>query len=465
MTEIRKQKIHVVFDTNVLRSEPFYSNEEYNSLQLLVENSHLDIYIPHLVEQEYLHQLEDDLDKNIQSINTSCSKLARNHFSSKNDISKLEVLATEVKIKGFENIEQEFSDRFFCDLSAKKLKIKHKHTLNVFKDYFSGKGVFANKKERKDIPDAFIFEAIKDLKEKNLSVVVLVEDKRFANACKEAGIATYDKLKDFLESDEIQETLAANSQKDFIEYITQANHQQLNIDLDLADHLDGKEITSKHLPSDNNDATIMSVDDTFDLKIHLSQYTHYGENKLSVPFSCIANISIMFFVHKADYYSYDHQFSSLGDWNKHYFNVEEEVEVLVKGDLVLDFSSVNFKDHELNYEECLDDISFEVNAINKIELINFNEFLQSDAIECKCNSCGEITKINCNHLNWELTETTQRSMGLESCYSAAVELTCKCRNEMSIEFDTWEYPVGSVNMTDKRVSGCTINKTCIYNFN
>lgn len=462
MKEIRKEKIHLVFDTNVLRSEPFYSRAEYDSLQTLVEYGHVEVYIPELVEQEYLHQLKDDFNKHVESIKNDCSKLMRNYFSEKDDVNKINNLTDAIQVEGFENIKSKFDKLFFDDLSAKKLEIKHKHTKNVFNDYFSGLGVFASKKERKDIPDAFIFEAVKELKNKHNNVVGLIADKRFSKACSEINLITYEKIKDFLESDDIQEILANNSQKDFIAFIIQGNYPNINIGSELIDHLAGKEITSKYIPSDNHDATIMSVGEVSDVKLNLSAFTHLGGGKLSVPFSCIVNVSIMFFVFKADYYAYDQQFNSVGDWNKHYFDVEEEGDVLVKGDLVLDFSDLDFTDPELEYMHSLEDIIFEVNSIEKIELIDFLKPSEPETIECKCSACGNITNLHCNDFEWELTESTQRNMGSENCYTAKQEFICDCGNDISVEFNTWEYPAGMVNMSDSTANGCTINKECTY---
>lgn len=462
MKETRKEKIHLVFDTNVLRSEPFYSRAEYDSLQTLIEYGHVEIYIPELVEQEYLHQLKDDLNNYIESIDKSNSSLARSNFVDKNDVNKIKALAANLQKNGSENIEQEFSELFYADLSAKRLEIKHKHTKNVFNNYFSGSGVFASKKERKDIPDAFIFESIKELKNKHNNVVGLIADKRFSEACSEINLITYEKIKDFLESDDVQEILANNSQKDFIAFIAQGNYPNINIGSELTGHLAGKEITSKHIPSDNHDATIMSVGEVSDVKLNLSAFTHLGRGKLSVPFSCIVNVSIIFFVFKADYYAYDQQFNSVGDWNKHYFDVEEEGDILVKGDLVLDFSGLDFTDTELNYEHCIDDIDFNVNAIDSIALVEFITLPDPKIIVCKCNACGTITNLHCNNFEWELTESTQRNMGSENCYTAKQEFICDCGIDISVEFNTWEYPVGMVNMSNSTVNGCTINKECIY---
>ena len=110
----------------------------------------------------------------------------------------------------------------------------------------------------------------------------------------------------------------------------------------------------------------------------------------------------------------------------------------------------------------LEDIIFEVNSIEKIELIDFLKPSESETIECKCSACGEITSINCRDLDWELTVSTQRNMGVENCYSADQEFVCDCGNDISVEFNTWEYPAGMVNMTDSKVNGCTINKECTY---
>lgn len=470
MKEIRKEKIHLIFDTNILRSEPFYSRAEYSSLETLVEFGHVEVYIPELVEREYTEQLKDDFSKYIGKIKSNSKSLSRSASVAVSDknLEKLNTVINKIERDGFENIEQGFTNKFYDGLFASRLTIQSHHTPNVFDSYFAGTDAFKTKKERKDIPDAFIFEIIKDLNRKQKNLVVLVADKQLNAACQSIEAMTYGSLKEFLDSEDIQELLKDNSEKDFIDFITAGdgtNSIYSNFrPIDLVDELSGKEIVDILIPSDGNDATIASVGDYKDLTINTFEFTYLDKNKLSIPFRCEVEVYLQYFVFKADYYAND-LYGSASDWNKHYFLVESEEYVSVEGDLVVDFSMIDFSDAELDFEFVAEDIELKINAIKNINLIKEIVQKKTNPVQLTCNECKSITNIDSCSLDWELTESVERKMGIENCYSADIQNDCSCGNPMKARFYTWEYPEGVVSTTDSEVVGCTVNKIPVFQLN
>ena len=85
-------------------------------------------------------------------------------------------------------------------------------------------------------------------------------------------------------------------------------------------------------------------------------------------------------------------------------------------------------------------------------------------LKVKCNNCGKIIDIDCDDLPFEITETEQREQGAEHTHSAKYQVDCDCGSNISIEYDIWEYPEGSINDTSVKINGGTLIQECDYYF-
>ena len=85
----------------------------------------------------------------------------------------------------------------------------------------------------------------------------------------------------------------------------------------------------------------------------------------------------------------------------------------------------------------------------------------SGQLKIKCSKCGHIITIDCSDLPFEVVETEQREMGVEKTYSADYEIECpKCKNEISIKYDVWEYSEGVINNKNIEINGGTLIQEC-----
>ena len=84
-------------------------------------------------------------------------------------------------------------------------------------------------------------------------------------------------------------------------------------------------------------------------------------------------------------------------------------------------------------------------------------------LEIKCDKCGHIITIDCHDLPFDVVETQEGNMGTEKCHSADYEFDCPhCGNKISIKYDIWEYPDGSINNVDIEITGGTVVQECNF---
>lgn len=77
-------------------------------------------------------------------------------------------------------------------------------------------------------------------------------------------------------------------------------------------------------------------------------------------------------------------------------------------------------------------------------------------LKVQCSICNEIVDINIakDDLDWQIEDTDEREMGIETHYSAVVQYECeKCKSEFLITLEIWEYPEGFFNDQDITIEG------------
>jgi hypothetical protein len=87
-------------------------------------------------------------------------------------------------------------------------------------------------------------------------------------------------------------------------------------------------------------------------------------------------------------------------------------------------------------------------------------------IQLKCKNCNHANDYDSNELEWECVSADERQMGMDSNYVADIEFSCdKCGNEITGQFNYWEYPEGSINNEETTLNGATLisDENLIYN--
>lgn len=87
-------------------------------------------------------------------------------------------------------------------------------------------------------------------------------------------------------------------------------------------------------------------------------------------------------------------------------------------------------------------------------------------IKLKCDKCNHVNDYESNDLDWECVDSDERQMGMESNFVAEIDFQCdKCGNQITGQFNYWEYPEGSINNEETTLDGATLvsNESDIYN--
>lgn len=365
------QPIHLIIDTSVLSANAYYKSQGYKSLKILIDKGLLKIYLPYIIENEYIEQLKKPYLEQFDSIKDSLETLKNRLLINTEEITNIKESINIVKNNTIEHIIKDFETNFCTKLRIKKLDIKPHHAEEVFKKYFKGLPPFKGKKNRKDIPDAFIFECIRDIKNKESNTVVLVADNGLYDACDKINITVFKNIEDFIKHEKIQDMLTDHINPSiFVDHLKSNKNIENFLTNYHVKELENVTITSHHIPSDDNSAQIIGIYTPENIECDFSKLIYYGNKKIGVPVVFNIMVAVDLFIFKGDYYAEDYGFSCIEDWNDHYFRTESEYLLKVESIVIIDISQIDFSASDVDFGEIFDkDDIFSLNDISNIEVI------------------------------------------------------------------------------------------------
>lgn len=463
--------INLAIDTNIFRDNPKRDKAEFKAIKKLISNNKVKLFMPYIIEQEFITQQISDCKKINNELNKSLNSLNNRKYTNKTYITKLLEDIKELDENTCHLIQQEFDD-WCIEFNVEKRPLNKEHLEIVIQNYFTGNDPFKSQKSRKDIPDAFIFQELQDIFNEEGSLTFIGHDALFMTSCKNIGIDSYESLEDFIKSSQIQYLLKEHEitkekfteLKEFL-----ANNNSYLETLLLSTHiaaLENHTITDYSIPSDDNTADIVTLYSPDNIEFDCMKTTYYGNDTIAIPVQFDIDVNTSFAIFKSDYYSHDYDFP-IEDLNKHYFLAYEDYTLEVTAVIVLtiDISSFDFSTevNEEVFEEIINFDSIEIDSIDSIEVKQDNRI--QDDISFKCSNCKKVHSFNCSDLEWEAVSSDERQMGAEIEHEALFEDICDCNQSMNITFSCWEYPIGAINYTDVHFSGIeNLIGNCIPNF-
>nr|WP_286946060.1 PIN domain-containing protein [Pseudomonas sp. UBA6718] len=155
--------IDLIIDTSILRTDPHRQKSGFKAISELSKREKINVHIPKIVEQEFLTQEEEYLETAFSEAKKSILNL-RKRLGEKHTqhLSKIENLLDDLQIASKNNCKEQFNE-WIKNHEIIIGEIHPEHNSRVLDAYFLGAPPFKAKKSRNDIPDAFIFEYIKDL--------------------------------------------------------------------------------------------------------------------------------------------------------------------------------------------------------------------------------------------------------------------------------------------------------------
>jgi len=292
------------------------------------------------------------------------------------------------------NVRDEFSE-WLENLKIEVLPLTLTQSQNSWNNYFSGKLPFPSKKNRKDLPDSIIFEAISENFSEDNKLVFISEDGNLKNELRKLGyVENFTDLDSFILDKKFQDLLTEPPHI-FIEKRVDDLKIYLEENRDLIDDLFVKEI-KKH--SNDIELSILNIhefnnDEFYDFsidyiempyllnKINFTSINYYGDSKIrfNATFE-VSEASVSFFMDKISAFNYkyredDPDYDLYKDeiYDDFYINdsssydhsaevIQEFSSIIFKVDITLKF---NFKEKELKEFIDAEDFNLEVDYFFK----------------------------------------------------------------------------------------------------
>lgn len=324
-------------------------------LKKLSEKKLIDLYLPIVVKNELLSQriekIQEETTQSLEKFSKDIQKF--NHSELKKLFHKVSKIVSDIEKDNRKNAEEFLNSDLFNEI-----EFNSQDQSNVFEKYFTGAGVFFNRlKNRKDLPDAFIYESIKSISDQssenlfivckdgplkdavanNLNLKVFASIKSLLNDC--------DVIKKIKEKFETTESF--ESEKSVIQ-------SAISIDLFIS-HVEGggvaeslqdklyneKVYEDDHYQYESDHLVIEDVNSIEPIE-RIEHMEYYGEGEGILEFKTQANVMLEHFVHISDIHFYnDLSNIELEIWNDYMYRVVEP------GTVSIEFSS----EFEVDYEK------------------------------------------------------------------------------------------------------------------
>jgi hypothetical protein len=353
--------MHVIIDTNIYRSDPKRRSAGFRAIARLGAANRIQLHIPHYIHREFVTQQEDEGVKALEKLKQAVSSLKR--LSDQEEVTS----AAEAIHEEVETLEEHLDDHLSAEFStwlgnahANLLPIAGDHGQRVSDSYFAGDPPFSERKSRKDIPDAFIYESLKDLVATHPELHLITADKLFRTAAaKLVNVRTYESIDEFIATPACQTLLTeANAALniDRIKTILPEETRVLEGALQnhIIDPLDGYKVHDSTIPDDNREATVSGVGEPTNTTFDFNAVEYYGDGNLAIPFNSRVECELDYYIYKGELTGIQEErlegISTI-DWNDHYYLATETFDLNVEGRLIIDFSLEELQRDDLEEED------------------------------------------------------------------------------------------------------------------
>lgn len=366
--------MNIVIDTSILQRDRGFLQSDILLLKKLAKLDLIKIHIPWIVYKELTSQNIKESNSVLFKSISEISSLNKKGIS-KEDYLELEKVISQLNsLKDSLNmsIDKHWAD-FVTDSKATLHEINDGHGKLVMSSYFTGDKPFPEPKSRKDIPDAFIYEAIKSIREKVGEIHFICADNNLRNSIDGLDYCTgFSSYADFYKSPKY--VVIESEYKKIEHYSDELILLRENVDKIskfaeseiYGDVFAGNDqvITNESILSDDREGAIQDMEDvTIDI-VHLDTI-QFVDGIFYISIDISGKFGIEYFMYKSDYYmeAKDRNISIIDDdWNKHYFLVYEIFDVRISYQCSVVQDSVRRKEFEFETEQV---IIKELNIINK----------------------------------------------------------------------------------------------------
>lgn len=196
--------IRILLGTNILHQEGLQSSR-FQVLQRLIKSNVVCLFIPEMVLKEYKSKKLDQAESELKKISSALESLNRKSIIDKDKFVVRQF--TNFLSSSIKEVNRSV-DSWVAENKVVVPLISETSIEDIFKSYFSGTGAFRNKKQREDIPDAVILDAIEKLAEEG-ELLVVAKDGALIEAIKDIdNVVLFKDLTEVIDIPQLKEPLA-----------------------------------------------------------------------------------------------------------------------------------------------------------------------------------------------------------------------------------------------------------------
>lgn len=370
-------KFHVVLDTNIYRKSPKRKDLAFLALERLAAAGLVEVHLPYVVEREFQTQQMAKYKKDIDVSVSGLESLVKKGLQA-SELTEVQSVLTKLTslVPAILSDAEQALPQWLASIGGKRHPITETQAAAAMEAYFLGTAPLKAPKNRDDIPDSFIFQTIVGLAKSSQPLVVVAEDEKIAQASEALqGVSVHRSLGDFIESKEIQAELLDLDIVKNLSALSKVIEEYEKSDTQIEHHLRSKageslvwkKVYSRSIPDDNHEATITGYYEPEDIELDFEGLNYYGYGEFGLPFTFTSQVSVTYYIFKADYFTlHEKKMPSVSDHNDHYYEAEDDIEVVVCGVIKLSFDPTELT--SLSLENVDEHMSISIDSIDDVSV-------------------------------------------------------------------------------------------------
>lgn len=200
---MNNEQMEVILDTEVLKRDPKRTKGPFSALSRLAKDGIVRIHISEISVKEFLSDQQSLLRSSMDKVKASLNELFRFPIPPETGDVLSETLSSlaEMETLTFRKIKESF-DHWCIENGVLIETVKGNHGQEMLEAYFNGLPPFSSIKNRKDIPDAFIWLSVCEICKDASKVAFITGDKNLYSTCAKGpkNLSGYDSIENFLEA-------------------------------------------------------------------------------------------------------------------------------------------------------------------------------------------------------------------------------------------------------------------------
>ena len=330
--------IHVLIETSAFAHDLYQCSPSFRALTSLAQAGRLQIHLPLFVKHEIIGLRHDELKEPFLKVRRA-AKVLGYHGSDLANNTRKRLSDVLVSASDLDQLAREDLEAWISDTATKIQEIDDAQVARVVEGYFRGSPPFRQRRSRTDIPDAFVYEATRQIAQTNEELSVVVNDQRLkkAIASLQGVTAIFESLHEFIGTDEVQDQLLEETVESNVKRVLAWEDLEAYLNSSLEDKILGalvaKTVTHRAILSDDNEGTIGEVGSPDHTTFDIEGADYYGHGELGIDFETEVECMVESFVPIGEY-SHDDAISATS-WNKTYNLRQKYFIFTVTGTLLL----------------------------------------------------------------------------------------------------------------------------------